>query len=1000
MNVIVSTPPAMRLSGCIKENGLGQLIRSDSTAILRVLLLEAVDRDGQRLLDALNGGGHTLYSRQLTRRDELEDALRDESWDVVLLSCSLPCLPPEEVVDLLQELAPYIPVVLTVNRGAMEFPFDLLENGACDFVFKSNPARLLAVIERECARVQLPQDAQQTLVELEKLDRIDEGVARFFQLASNIPECYWLHDAESWRITYVSKGYEQIWGRYVEALYADSKDWLKYVFEDDRDRVAEHMHADRLGGLDIRFRVQRPGEVIRWLHVRNFPIRNEEGAIVSVGGVASDITSLLADQWKTPFFAHFDALTSLPNQLMFYDQVRRLVSLPWRSDRSSSLMVINIDRFHELNQTLGHTAGDELLRQVTGRLSGSLRDSDFLGRLGGDLFGVLLPDVVDRQHASIVARRIIDTLVLPVRVDGQDVFTTASLGIVFHPQDGGDVHELVSNAEIALRHAREMGQNSYLYYSAGMHDEIRSRLLLEIELRNAALRNEFVLHYQPKVSCANGRITGTEALIRWQHPRRGIVPPDQFIPLLEETGLIVPVGRWVMEEACRQAVEWQSAGLDIPSISVNLSARQLQSDTLIADVAASLQNSGLAPTCLDLEITESMLMDNAEAAIRTLTGLKQMGVTISLDDFGTGYSSLAYLKRFPLDAVKVDRSFVRDIAADSDDASITRAVITMAHHLKLKVVAEGVETPEQLALLISHQCDVIQGYFFSQPLLAEGMTDLLSRDKRLPATLLRSGTRKPMALFAGVDACEDAIDLLLRDGHRVCSVHDLRGAMQWFSGNLIDVLVCGAPRKDFDAVALVAEVTRIQPQCERILLADKRQWGRKPVAELSSSGAVHRVIHLPVETAALRAIVRDALGRRHISDEYSRLSHQVEVAERELIRIEAERCRLASENVVLHTQERQGYLILQEVLAGIPWPVLGVDENGLIVLVNETATLRFAVRGMVLGALLEAVLPEAADIGHKAFVELDGLRYICRWQQLTSDASGVGRLLLLEDVLK
>ena len=207
-----------------------------------------------------------------------------------------------------------------------------------------------------------------------------------------------------------------------------------------------------------------------------------------------------------------------------------------------------------------------------------------------------------------------------------------------------------------------------------MHDEIRSRLLLETELRNAMLRNEFILHYQPKASCANGRITGTEALIRWQHPRRGIVPPDQFIPLLEETGLIVQVGRWVMEEACRQAVEWQAAGLDIPSISVNLSARQLQSDTLVADVAATLQNSGLTPACLDLEITESMLMHNADAAIRTLTALKQMGVTISLDDFGTGYSSLAYLKRFPLDAVKVDRSFVQDIAADSDDASITRAL--------------------------------------------------------------------------------------------------------------------------------------------------------------------------------------------------------------------------------------------------------------------------------------------------------------------------------------
>ncbi len=979
---------------------MGQQTRSDSESILRVLLLEAVDRDGQRLLDALRGGGHNLYSRRLALRSELEEALRCETWDVVLLSCSLPGFPPESAVELLLEFAPGIPVILTVDRGSLEFPFALLENGACDFVFKSNPTRLLAVIERECTKVQLSYEQHQALVSADNIDGIDEGVARFFQLASNIPECYWLLDAETWNVTYVSKGYEQIWGRYVEALYADRKDWLNYVLEDDRARVVAQMHENRMGGLDIKFRVQRPGEGLRWLHARNFPVRNEEGAIVSVGGVASDITSLLADKWKAPYFAHFDALTALPNQLMFYDQVHRLISLSKRNDLPLSLMVVNIDRFRELNQTLGHTSGDELLRQVAGRLSGSLRESDVLGRLGGDLFGVLLPDVADNQQASIVARRIIDTLIMPVRVDGQDVFATASLGIVFFPQDGGDVHDLVSNAEIAVRHAKEQGRNSYQFYSAGMHDEIRSRLLLETELRNATLREEFVLHYQPKASCANGRITGTEALIRWQHPRRGIVPPDQFIPMLEETGLIVQVGRWVMEEACRQAVEWQAAGLDIPSVSVNLSARQLQSDTLVSDVAATLQNSGLPPACLDLEITESMLMHNADAAIRTLTALKQMGVTISLDDFGTGYSSLAYLKRFPLDAVKVDRSFVQDIAADSDDASITRAVITMAHHLKLKVVAEGVETPEQLALLISHQCDVIQGYFFSRPLAATGMTDLLNIDKRLPTALLRTGTRKPMALFVAVEGFENVITMLVRDGYRVCSAPDLHSAMQWFSGNLVDVLICGAPKKGFDAVTLIRQAAETQPQCERILLADKKQWSRKPVAELTSTGAVHRVIHLPIEVASLKLIVEETLGRRHISDEYSRLSHEVEIAERELVRIEEDRIRLAEENKALQAQERQGYLILQEVLTEVPWPVFGIDDCGLIALANDAAFQRFALRGAIPGASLEAVLPEAAGLGNRASVILDGTTYVCRWRHIALDGSTNGRLLLLEELAK
>jgi len=973
---------------------------AENTAILRVLLIDASARDGQRLLEALRGGGHVVYSRQLSRRAEVEAVLHDETWDVALVSCSLPDLPPAEVVDLLQELALNLPVILTVDRGSKEFPIELLENGARDFVFKSNPSRLLAVVERECAKALLQRQNQPALMTPEMSGNIDEGEARFFQLASNIPECYWLLDAETQRVTYVSEGYEQIWGRYVEALYADNRDWLKYVHIEDRDRLVDNMSVHRVGGLDVKFRVMRPGDGLRWLHARNFPVHNENGRIVSVGGVATDITSLLTEQRKLPYFAHFDALTALPNQLMFYDQVRRLIALAKRKNMPLGLMVIDIDRFREVNQALGHTFGDELLRQVAGRLSGSLRESDILGRLGGDVFAVLLPEVADAQQAGIVARRIIDTLIMPVRVDGRDVFATASVGGVFFPRDGHDAHELVCNAEMAVRNAKSQGRNNYLFYSEEMHDGIRDRLFLETDLRNATLRNEFVLHYQPKVSCANGRITGSEALIRWQHPRQGLVPPDQFIPMLEETGLIVPVGRWVIESACRQAVEWQQAGLDIPSVSVNLSARQLQSDTLLDDVAATLANTGLKPACLDLEITESMLMQNTESAIRTLTALKATGVTISLDDFGTGYSSLAYLKRFPLDAVKVDRSFVQDIAADSDDASITRAVITMAHHLKLKVVAEGVETAEQLALLISHQCDIIQGYFFSRPLPAAAMTELLVADKRLPTNLLRSGTRKPMALFVAVEGFDEAISMLVRDGHRVCTASDFDAAMQWFAGNLVDVLVCGSPRKDFDVAGVIRQAALSQPQCERILLADSRQWNRKLVAELSGSGLVHRVIHLPAEAVAFRQTVEEALNRRHISDEYSRLSHEVEIAERELVRVEEDRRRLAAENKALQEQESQGYRILQEVVGELPWPVLGMDDEGMLALINEAAYACFSARGLAPGTSLTSLLPELASLDEHAAVAIDGRDYLCRWRPVNLGGSVSGRLLLLEEKKK
>lgn len=536
---------------------MGVVGRSENTAVLRVLIVESAGRDGQRLLDAILNGTTAIEGHLVADPETLASRLQTGPWDAFVLSCTLPELPALEAMALFRKQAPAVPVILSIERGAMDFPFDLLENGACDFVFKSNPSRLLAVIERECAKSSLSRAGQEDVAgSIESLPA-GEGIARFQQLSSNLPECYWLADAGTQAITFVSAGYEHIWGRHVDALYADHRDWLTYVHEADRERVAEAMQVHREGGLDIRFRVLRPGDGLRWLHARNFPVRNEGGAVQSVGGVATDITGQLAAKLNLSYYTHFDALTALPNQWMFYDQVQRMIALSRRSGVPLSVMVVDVDRFHEVNQALGYAAGNELLRQMAGRLSGSLRESDYLCRLGGDVFGILLPELADSQQAGIVARRIIETLIMPVRVAGQDVFATASIGIGFYPQDGQEVHELLSNAQLAGAQAKQQGRNSYQAYSSGMQDHMRERMFLEIDLRNATLCEEFVLYFQPKVSCADGRMTGVEALLRWQHPRRGIVSPDQFIPLLEETGLIVQVGRWVLEEACRHAVEWQ-----------------------------------------------------------------------------------------------------------------------------------------------------------------------------------------------------------------------------------------------------------------------------------------------------------------------------------------------------------------------------------------------------------------------------------------------------------
>lgn len=971
------------------------MIDAPEEAGLRLLIVESSERECQRLLATLRDRGHSLAYRHIPDLEKLTQALGERHWDLALLNCNLDHLAAETALAEIRRFDGAMPVILVVERGCRTLPVGLLESGAQDFIFKSNLARLAPLVDRECLNGRLMRRSEQAVQAVSEAARMmGDSEARFLQLAGNIPECFWLVDAATLQVTYISKAYEQIWGRYVEALYADVMDWRQFVHPDDRARVEAAMRKHRYGGLDEKFRVIRPDGAMRWLHARNFPIRNAAGEVASIGGLAADITSLVADSSQLARLAHFDVLTALPNQIAFYDRLQNLLALALRNGMGLAVLIIDIDRFRQVNETLGHQAGDELLRQVAGRLSGSLREGDTVGRLSADVFGAILTNTGDAQQAGIVARRMIEMLATPLRVDGRDLFSTASIGVALYPHDGKERHELVRSAESAMRRAKETGRNNIQFFAPRLHVEVRDRLFLEIDLRNAAARDEFLLVYQPKVSCANGHVTGAEALVRWQHPKRGLVGPDQFIPLLEDTGLIIPVGRWILQEACNQVMVWRKAGLRLPSVSVNLSARQLQSETICDDVRKALEVSGLPPACLDLEITESMLMQQSASAVRILDSLKALGVTISLDDFGTGYSSLAYLKRFPLDAVKVDRSFVQDITADSDDASITRAVITMAHHLKLKVVAEGVETEGQLALLISHQCDVIQGYFFSRPLAVAQMEELLAEDRHLPSNLLRSGTRKPMALFAGVHGFDDVVAQLERDGHRICIAKDEEAARQWFAGNLADVLICGVPRRDFDALSLLRQARALQPQCERLLLVDGRHW--RTVGAVTSDGTVNRLMRLPLKSETLRSIVEESLLQRQISEDFGRLSEEVETAARELVRVEEERRRLEVANRSLQELGGNGYAILQSVMLQLPWPAFGVDGDGLLAMASETALQAFAERMPVIGTPFAEILPEL-DQAKGDLVEIGDKTYRVVRRTIEVEGKPIGDLLFLQE---
>ncbi len=438
--------------------------------------------------------------------------------------------------------------------------------------------------------------------------------------------------------------------------------------------------------------------------------------------------------------AYFDHLTKLPNRAYFKSQLETAIAYAKRKNQMLAVMFMDLDHFKRINDTLGHTMGDDLLQQVARRLTQCVRGEDVVAsltkmpkeeignsvaRLGGDEFTLLISDVVSPYNAGKVARRVIDGFTEPFRLGIHQVQVSPSLGISFYPFDGEDVDSLLMTADTAMYHAKEQGRNNFQFYSKSMNAAAFEKLSLESSLRKALERNEFVLFYQPQIEAHTRKIVGMEALIRWNHPEMGLVAPSHFIPLAEETGLIVPIGEWVLNTACRQNKIWQSAGFPLIRVAVNISSPHFRQDRLLEATSLALNGSQLDSSYLELEVTESLLMQNIEATIVVLEKLKNMGIKLSIDDFGTGYSSLNYLQRFPIDSLKIDRSFVKDLATNPDDSAITRAIIAMAHSLNLSVVAEGVETEKQLELLMAQGCKEMQGYLFSQPVPEKIATQLV-----------------------------------------------------------------------------------------------------------------------------------------------------------------------------------------------------------------------------------------------------------------------------------
>jgi len=455
------------------------------------------------------------------------------------------------------------------------------------------------------------------------------------------------------------------------------------------------------------------------------PLVDESGRVLSVIALAQDVTATRLAQEKLNYIAYHDELTGLPNRALYNDRLDKAIVEARRHGSFVGVMLLDVDNFKVVNDTMGHEVGDALLKDIAARLHACARESDTIARFGGDEFAIVLEDLPEPSKAFTVAQKILDAFIPPFLVNGAEVYLASSIGVTFYPSDGEDLEALLKNADSAMYHAKGQGRNNYQFYSADLTERAHARLGMETSLRRALERDEFRLHYQPKVELATGRVTGVEALLRWQDRERGTVAPNEFIPIAEESGLILPIGDWALRAACTEVKRWHDEGLAGLRLAVNLSSRQFRHKRLVSNIARIIDETGFDARCLEFEITESVLMDLDSRVSEVLASIKEMGISISIDDFGTGYSSLSYLKRFPIDTLKIDRSFVRDIPTDLDDVAIVRAIIAMARSLRMRTVAEGVEQEEQVRFLRAEGCGEMQGFFYSRPLPSEEIVRLL-----------------------------------------------------------------------------------------------------------------------------------------------------------------------------------------------------------------------------------------------------------------------------------
>jgi len=681
---------------------------------LRILCVEDSENDVELLLRELRKGGFVPEYARVDNEIDMRAELSGTAWDIVVSDYSLPNFDGISALNALKQCRKDVPFIIVSANIGEEIAVMAMKAGAHDYIMKDNLARLVPAIERELKEVKIRVQHQNSENEMRKLTGAIE------QTTDAVMIC----NAQG-KIEYVNSGFVRMTGYSKDEALGSNPKLLRSGRHDD-SFYGVMWDTISFGDVfqDVFVNKRKDGSLY-YEEKSITPLKNERGVVEHFISTGKDITEQMQTRERLHHLSQHDLLTGLPNRMLFNDRLEQAIPRARRSESILAVLLVDMDRFKNINETLGFDCGDHMLQAVGGRLQSSTRDGDTVARLGDDEFAVILEDVQQPEDVPKIIEKIIGSLAQAYYIDDHELFVTSSIGASIYPADGLEPELLVQNADVAIHHAKESGSNNYRFYESKMNAQSLYRLNLESSLRKALEREEFFLLYQPQIDLKTHEIIGFEALLRWAHPELGIVSPIEFIPLLEETGMIEKVGRWVLRKACKACMSWHQQGFNDISIAVNLSPVQFEDENIAGVVKNILDETGLSANYLELELTESTIMRNAAEAATTLTKLSSMGVAIAIDDFGTGYSSLSYLQKFPINTLKIDRSFVSELVRNEGDVNIVSAIILMAHSLGLTVVAEGVEEQKQLSLLQSKQCETVQGFFFSKPIDLKAAEEML-----------------------------------------------------------------------------------------------------------------------------------------------------------------------------------------------------------------------------------------------------------------------------------